>query len=221
MPVVAAQGLRMTRVLLVDDHPMVRAGCQRLLELEGDIRVVAQATSVDEACALHARHAPDITITDLSLPGSGGLELIRRLRMRDEGVRVMVFSMLDSESLVRRAFELGARGYVPKSAAPEALVQVLREVMQGRRALAPGLPARLLEPGTAHDPFGPLTPREFEVFRLLARGLPSGDCARALHLSPKTVANLQSQVKDKLGTATTAAMAHLALRHGLIALDEG
>jgi DNA-binding NarL/FixJ family response regulator len=213
-----------TRVLLVDDHAIVRAGCQRLLELDADVRVVAQAASVDEAWALHTQHAPDLTITDLSLPGTGGLELLRRLCERDRSARVIVFSMLDSDSLVRRALALGACGYVPKGAAPEVLLDAVQRVMQGRRAgllqHRPALSPQPLTGGVAADPFAPLTGREFEVFRLLARGLPAAACAQALHLSPKTVANLQGQIKDKLGLATTAAMAHLALRHGVIALDE-
>jgi DNA-binding NarL/FixJ family response regulator len=218
----------MIRVLLVDDHAVVRAGVQRLLELDAELQVVAQAGSVDEAWALHGQHQPDITVTDLSLPGTGGLELVRRLCERSADTRVIVFSMLDSDSLVRRAFELGARGYVPKSAAPEVLAEAVLRVMQGRRAFmlkdAPGLAATLASaPGPGKegsDPFRSLTAREFEVFRLLASGLPVADCAQALHLSPKTVANVQGQIKDKLGLATTAAMAHLALRHGVIALDE-
>ncbi len=209
----------MIRILLVDDHPVVRSGCQRLLELEDDLRVVAQAASVDEACVLWARQPVDLTITDLSLPGSSGLELVRRLRERMPEARVLVFSMLDSDALVRRALALGARGYVPKSAAPESLIEAVRTVMRGQRALAPGLPTHLLREASDTGPLAELTPRELEILRLLASGLSAAHCARALHLSPKTVSNLQSQIKDKLGLATSAAMVHFALRHGLIALD--
>jgi two-component system invasion response regulator UvrY len=209
----------MIRILLVDDHPVVRSGCQRLLELEPDLRVVAQAATVDEACAQWSRRPVDLTITDLSLPGSGGLELIRRLIERAPDARVLVFSMLDSEALVRRALALGARGYVPKRAAPESLIDAVRTVMRGQRALAPGLPMHLLQDSGHADPLSALTPRELEILRLLASGWSAADCARALHLSPKTTANLQTQIKDKLGLSTSAAMAHFALRHGLIALD--
>jgi two-component system invasion response regulator UvrY len=209
----------MIRILLVDDHPVVQAGCQRLLESEPDLRVVALAASVDEACGQWARQPVDLTITDLSLPGSGGLELIRRLLERAPEARVLVFSMRDSEALVRRALALGARGYVPKSAAPESLIEAVRTVMRGQRALAPGLPAHLLQDAGHEDPLSDLTPRELEILRLLASGWSVADCARALHLSPKTASNLQTQIKDKLGLSNAAAMAHFALRHGLIALD--
>ena len=206
----------MIRLLLVDDHPVVRAGYQRLLEQGGDMRVVAQAGRVDEACALFAQHAPDLTITDLAMPGSGGLELIRRLRERATDARVLVFSMHDSEMLVGRALQIGACGFVTKSCAPERLIDAVHCVMAGRRYLSPDLPAALCNGGADGSRFGSLTPREFEVFRLLARGESLADCARSLHLSPKTVSNHQTLIKEKLGLSTSAAMAHLAIRCGLI-----
>jgi DNA-binding NarL/FixJ family response regulator len=210
----------MIRLLLVDDHPVVRAGYQRLLEQAGDWVVVAQAGNSDEGCALFAQHAPDLTITDLAMPGSGGLELIRRLRERAAHARVLVFSMHDSEMLVRRAFELGASGFVTKSAAPECLLEAVRAVIGGQRYLSPGLPQRWLDDdGAAANPFEALTHREFEVFRLLARGATLAECSRSLHLSSKTVSNHQSAIKEKLGIATSAAMVHLALRHGVITAD--
>jgi DNA-binding NarL/FixJ family response regulator len=209
----------MIRLLLVDDHPVVRAGYQRLLEQTGEMLVVAQAANVEDACALFARHEPDLTITDLAMPGSGGLELIRRLRERHADARVLVFSMHDSALLVRRALEAGALGFVTKSSAPDNLVAAVHCVMSGRRHLSPDLSRTLLD-GAAPEPrFASLTHREFEIFRLLARGESTADCARSLHLSQKTVANHQALIKDKLGLTTTAAMAHLAIRHGLISTD--
>ncbi|HWH84399.1 MAG TPA: response regulator transcription factor [Burkholderiaceae bacterium] len=206
----------MIRLLLVDDHPVVRAGYQRLLEQDGDMHVVAQASAVDEAQALFMQHRPDLTITDLTMPGSGGLELIRRLRERVPDARVLVFSMHDSEMLVRRAFELGARGFVTKGCAPEHLIEAAHRVVDGQRYLSPDLPPRLLDGGPPRSGLEALTAREFEVFRLLARGDSPADCARSLHLSPKTVANHQSAIRDKLGVGTAAALVHLAIQHGVI-----
>ena len=207
----------MTRLLLVDDHPVVRAGYQRLLEIGGSWRVVAQAASVDEAIAVHREHQPELTITDLGLPGRGGLELLRHLVERNANVRVLVFSMHESEAMVRRAFAMGALGYVTKSSAPEELLDAAARVLSGRRYLCASLPAHWLQqsPGDA-DGLESLSDREFEVFRLLAQGLTPADCAAALHLSPKTVSNLQTQIRDKLGLSSAAAMAHLALRRGLL-----
>lgn len=215
----------LTRLLLVDDHPVVRAGYQRLLEQDGDMVVVAQAGAADEACALFASHAPDLTITDLAMPGSGGLELIRRLRARQPDARVLVFSMHDSELLVRRAFDIGACGFVSKTSAPEQLLTAVRHAISGRSAMGGRDAGQILLGGQAHgapdSPLAVLTARELEVFGLLACGRSLADCARSLHLSPKTVANHQSLIKEKLGVATTAAMAHLAIRHGLIAAGIG
>ena len=211
----------MIRLLLVDDHPVVRAGYQRLLEQDGDMRVVAQAGTVDAACALFAGHAPDLTITDLAMPGSGGLELIRRLRERSADARVLVFSMHDSALLVGRAMALGARGFVTKSSAPDRLIDAVHAVIGGGRYLSPDLPPLASNGAAGADRFESLTQREFEIFRLLARGESLADCARSLHLSPKTVSNHQTLIKDKLGLSTSAAMAHLAIRHGVISPEGG
>jgi len=212
----------MIRLLLVDDHPVVRAGYQRLLEQTGDMSVVAQAGDVDSACAAWAAlqpGPPDVTVTDLSMPGSGGLELVRRLRERDPAARVLVFSMHDSDMLVRRAFDTGACGFLAKSAAPDRLVDAVRAVHAGQRYLGPGLPSQLLQAHGAADALASLSPREFEIFRLLARGDTPAECARALHLSAKTVSNHQTVIKEKLGVATSAALVHLAIRHGVVAAD--
>ena len=206
----------MIRLLLVDDHPVVRAGYQRLLEQAGDMAVVAQAGTVDAACACFAQHMPDLTITDLAMPGSGGLELIRRLHERTADARVLVFSMHDSALLVGRAMALGARGFVTKSCAPERLIDAVHAVIAGGRYLSPDLPQQLANRGAVDDQFEALTQREFEIFRLLARGESLAECARSLHLSPKTVSNHQTLIRHKLGLSTSAAMAHLAIRHGLI-----
>jgi DNA-binding NarL/FixJ family response regulator len=211
----------MIRLLLVDDHPVVRAGYQRLLEQTGEMVVVAQAGDVDGAFALFAEHAPDLTITDLAMPGSGGLELIRRLRERAAQARVLVFSMHDSELLVGRALELGARGFVTKRCPPENLIGAVHRVVAGHRHLSPDLPAHLLLGRLPDDPLAALTQREFEIFNRLARGDSPADCARSLHLSPKTVSNHQTLIKEKLGLATSAAMAHFAIRHGLIGTGDG
>ncbi len=209
----------MIRVMIADDHPVVRAGYQRLLEQGGDIRVVADVGDGAAAYAACIEHEPDVVVADLSMPG-GGMDLIQRLCLRHDGVRVLVFSMHDSAMLVRRALEAGARGYIPKSSPPQRLVDGVRALHAGRRYLAPELPPELLRPHAAEDEsarLAMLSAREFEVFRLLAQGHSAADCAQQLKLSAKTVSNHQSAIKEKLGVATTAALVHLALRHGVIA----
>ncbi len=208
----------MIRVLIADDHPVVRAGYQRLLELAGDIRVVADVGDGAAAYAAAIAHEPDVLVADISMPG-GGMDLIQRLCQRHDDARVLVFSMHDGPMLVRRAFEAGARGYIPKSSPPERLIEGVRALHAGRRYLAPELPPGLMRPSApAHeaDPLAVLSAREFEVFRLLAQGHSPGECAERLNLSAKTVSNHQSAIKEKLGVSTTAALVHLALRHRVI-----
>lgn len=208
----------MIRVLLVDDHPVVRAGYQRLLEQAGDIAVVAQADRVDKAYAEFVAHMPDVIVTDLSMPGSGGLELIRRILARDASARVLVFSMYDSPLLVRRALDAGARGFLSKSSAPETLIEAVRTVHRGHRYLSNDFSPALLERDTRYEAsqLDSLTAREFEIFRLLAQGRSLNECAQALNLSPKTVSNYQTLIKEKLGVSTSAALVHLAIRNGVI-----
>lgn len=208
----------MIRVLLVDDHPVVRAGYQRLLEQAGDIAVVAQADRVDKAYAEFVAHMPDVIVTDLSMPGSGGLELIRRILARDASARVLVFSMHDNALLVRRALEAGARGFLSKGAAPDSLIEAVRAVHSGRRYLSEDLSPALLQRDMRHEAaqLDTLSAREFEVFRLLAQGHTLTQCADTLNLSPKTIANYQTLIKEKLGVSTSAALVHLAIRNGVI-----
>lgn len=208
----------MIDVLLVDDHPVVRAGYRRLLEQAGDIRISAEAASAEEAYALYCEAVPDVTVTDLSMPGAGGMDLIRRLLARDAATRVLVFSMHESEALVRRALEAGALGFVSKSAPPEGLLEAVHAVAGGRRYVGPGLAPGLRTGPAARDSdlLAQLTEREFALFRLLAQGHSVAECAAILSLSTKTLSNYQTQIKDKLGVATTAAMAHLAIRNGIV-----
>jgi len=208
----------MIRVLLADDHPVVRSGYLRLLEQARDIRVVAEAATGDAAYVAFVADPPDVLATDLSMPGGGGLELIRRVMLRAPAARILVFSMYDSPPLVRRALDAGARGFVTKAAAPQSLVDAVRALHAGERYLgadlAPGLLQR--DPAREAERLAELSLREFEIFRLLAQGHTLVECAQALKLSPKTVSNHQTVIKDKLGVATSAALAHLAIRHRVI-----
>lgn len=207
----------MIRVLLADDHPVVRSGYLRLLDQAGGIQVVAQAGDADAAYAAFVAQPPDVLVTDLSMPG-GGLELMRRVLLRDRQACVLVFSMHDSAVLVRRALESGARGFLSKGSAPECLVNAVRAVHAGERFLGPDIPVTVLQrhPNDEAARLAELSSREFEIFRLLAQGQSASDCAQALNLSPKTVANHQSTIKEKLGVSTSAALVHLAIRHQVI-----
>ena len=212
----------MIRVLLVDDHPVVRAGFCRLLEQAGDIRVVAEAADGDVGYAAFVAHAPDVVVSDLSMAGGGGLDLVRRVLLRDAEARILIFSMHDGGLLVRRALAAGARGFVTKASAPERLVGAIHALHEGRRYLDPGLSPGDVPGGAAADGgrLATLSGREFDVFRLLAQGRTAAECAQELNLSPKTVANYQTAIKEKLEVSTLASLAHLALRHRVIGASE-
>ncbi|WP_127996539.1 response regulator [Piscinibacter defluvii] len=209
----------MIRVLLADDHPVVRTGYRRLLEQAHDIVVVHEAADADGAFAALVAHAPEVLVTDLAMPG-GGLELIRRARAHDPALRILVFSMHESEAMVQRALEAGATGYLSKASEPGQLVDAVHALHAGRRYLGEGLERAL----RGRDPLGEsarlasLSEREREVFRLLAQGCSPAECASELGLSAKTVSNHQTVIKEKLGVATSAALAHLAIRHGLVSV---
>lgn len=208
----------MIRVLLVDDHPVVRSGYLRLLSQDPDIQVIAEANNSDEGYQAFVAHAPDVTITDLSMPGVGGFGLLQKIMARDNTARVLVCSMYDSNQVVQRAMQTGARGFVSKNAQPEELVKAVHTIHRGDSAFHEiGKQDALTH--AAHEEIkriASLTAREFEIFRLLAQGKSVADCAEAMHLSQKTISNNQTQIKEKLQVATLAALVHLAQRHQVI-----
>ncbi|HSW06979.1 response regulator transcription factor [Aquabacterium sp.] len=208
----------MIRVMLADDHPVVRSGYLRLLDQAGDMRIVHEAGDADAAYAAFVALTPDVVVTDLSMPGGGGLALMRRILQRDAAARILVFSMHDSPLLVRRALDAGARGFLTKASPPDSLVDAVRALHAGRRYLDAALPPGLLQrdPHDESQRLAGLSGREFEIFRLLAQGHSPGECAQALKLSAKTISNHQTVIKEKLGVATSAALAHLAIRHGVV-----
>jgi DNA-binding NarL/FixJ family response regulator len=208
----------MIRALLVDDHPVVRSGYHRLLEQSGGISVVAECGDVESAFEAFFHNTPDVCVTDLSLPGAGGMDLIRRILAREAMARILVFSMYDSLQVVRQALQIGASGFVSKNASPESLVAAVRVTHEGGRYLSEGLSPALRKSGVDDEAsrIASLSQREFEIFRLLAAGRSSTDCARVLNLSAKTVANNQTLIKEKLNVSTSAALVHLALRNGII-----
>jgi two-component system invasion response regulator UvrY len=207
------------RVLLVDDHAVVRAGYRLLLQNAPEIEVVGEADSGELGCRLFAELGPDVVIMDLTLPGIGGLEAIRRIVQREPLAKVLVFSMHEDTLFVEQALAAGARGYVTKSSAPHVLVAAVKQIAAGGRPLAGDIAERLkFARVRGHDsPLTRLSTREFEIFCLLAEGLSSAEIAKRLSLSHKTVANYGTQLKSKLGVGTVAELARLAIRHGVIA----
>jgi DNA-binding NarL/FixJ family response regulator len=203
----AGHGAVALRVMLVDDHAVVRQGYRRLLELEPDLRVVSEHADADTAYAALGRSGEpdvDVVVLDLSMPGRGGLDMLRRLRQRWPKLRVLVFSMHDSAAMVDQALRAGADGYVSKSSDPECLVGALRRVAFGEAAvLSPDLAARRGAASTTLTDRNTLSGREWDILRRLIDGESVDQIAQQLHLSAKTVANHQTAIRQKLGVTNT------------------
>jgi two-component system, NarL family, invasion response regulator UvrY len=207
------------RVVLVDDHAVVREGYRRLLERTGDIVVVAEAADGDDAYRLICEHEPDVVVMDISLPGQGGIEVTRRVIARLPAQKILVFSMHEDTVFSSRALQAGARGYVTKSAAPEVLIEAVRLVAAGKLYISQEMAQELalqMIPGR-ETPIDALSAREFEVFRLLVAGHTLQEISEIMHLSYKTVANYQSSIRQKLDVSNTAQVVRIALNHGMIA----
>ena len=207
-----------TNILLVDDHAVVRTGFKTLLENQPDLKVVAEAATGEAACREFADHGPDVVIMDLSLPGIGGLEAIRRIVSRRADARILAFSMHEETIFVEQALQAGARGYVGKSSAPVELVEATRQIAKGNIYIDPEMAQKLAFQKTkgGDSPFESLSTREFEIFCLLAEGLSTSEISKRLSLSYKTIANYATQIKSKLEVSTPAELARLAIRHGIV-----
>jgi two-component system, NarL family, invasion response regulator UvrY len=205
-------------ILLVDDHAVVREGYRAVLQKQPGLRVVAEAADGAEAYRLFKELQPDLVIMDLTMPGIGGIEAIRRIWQRDPNARILVFTMHQNAAFAVQAIRAGARGYVTKTSPPETLVRAALDILAGRTAISPDIDHELAlshvagERGAADV----LSAREFEVLRMLLAERTTEQIADTLHLSPKTVANLRSLMKDKLGVASDIELVRLALRQGIL-----
>jgi two-component system, NarL family, invasion response regulator UvrY len=205
------------RLLLVDDHAIVRAGYRHLLERQERFTVIGEAASADEAYAMFRLHRPDVVITDLTMPGSSGLEAIQRILRAEPAARVLVFSMHVSPDLALAALCAGALGYVTKSSPPDVLLRAIADVLAGRNALSPDISQALALARLAgrRRPLEDLTPREFDVLCMLVSPASVHDIAQRLHLSIKTIHNLHYQIKTKLGVDSDIELTRLAMSWGL------
>jgi two-component system invasion response regulator UvrY len=209
----------MIRVMLVDDHAVVRTGFRLLLQSQTEIEVVAEAESGEVACQRYMELTPDVVVLDLAMPGMGGLEALRRIRAHHPQARVLALSAHDDPMHARRALREGALGFLSKRSAPEALIEAVTTVAAGRRYLDVALAQKLaladLE-GGARSPIERLSEREFEVFVRLARGETVQHIAEDLRLSASTVGTHLYNIKQKLEVGNQSELTLLAIRHGLI-----
>jgi DNA-binding NarL/FixJ family response regulator len=202
------------KFLIVDDHAIVRSGLSRLLAALGEVEITETGNGRD-AINLFRSIRPDLVLLDINLPGLGGLELLRRLRLDDPEARVLMFSMHDEAIYARRALQAGARGYATKNIDPDALLTAITRILNGGRyiepAIAEDLALRSLDDTQSNDQ---LTARDLEILRLLAEGSSLSEIADRLALSYKTVANNCSQIKAKLGVVRTADLIRLSIEMG-------
>ena len=210
------------KILIVDDHPIVRAGLRRLLAAEPEIEV-RETASGREALSLFRGQNPTLVILDLNLPDIGGLEVLARLKSVDPNARVLVLSMHDDETHVTRALQAGAAGYLTKNALPEELLDAIRRVARGHtyieREIAEGLVFANLR--ASPQPLKDLSSRDLEILRQLAEGRTLSQIAETVGIGYKTAANNCSRIKAKLGAASTAELIRIAIRCGLVERDAG
>jgi len=207
------------KVLLVDDHAVVRAGFKLLLATSAEIDVVAEADRGEKAIQLYQQHQPDIIVLDLSMPGIGGLETIRRIVQRDENAKILVFSVHDEQVYVSRSLKAGAKGYITKNSAPEILSEAIKCIFQGDKYIESGLQKDDPQQQGSDDYqliIQSFSAREFDVFRLLAKGLTAHKVAVELCIGYKTVANYATQIKKKLHVSSIAELAHIAVILGIM-----
>jgi DNA-binding NarL/FixJ family response regulator len=206
------------RIMLADDHEVVRSGLASMLQEHDDFLVIQEVTSGEQAYQLFSEVDPDVLIMDMSMPGIGGLEALRRIRGRFSKARVIMFSMHDNVTMAMQALGAGAMGYVSKAGDSRDIVAAIRQVVTGKTYLTAEMAQKiaLQSVSGSEDPTQRLTAREFEVFRLLAEGLSLSQVGEQLNLESKTVANYQTILKNKLGFSTSAEMVRLAIKYGVI-----
>lgn len=203
-------------VMLVDDHPMIRDGLTCLIQTQPDLNVTLQAGSPAEAISLLSKHSPDLIITDLSMPGRGGIEFIKDLHALAPSTPILVLSMHDELLFAQRSLRAGARGYLMKDAGATRVLDAIRQILAGNIVVSPQMSARLLndiagvKSKSPSSPIEQLSDREFEIFRLFGRGLSSKDIATELHLSPKTVDVHRQRIKQKLHLKHANTLVHFA-----------
>lgn len=207
----------MLRVFLLDDHRLMRTACRMILSKHGDIEIIGEAGTGEEALPLIRQLKPDVVICDLHLPGMSGLEVTERIVRAGQGAKVLMLSVQEDGPMPKRLLEAGASGYVGKACPEEELLRAVREVGRGRRFLGGELAQRMalsaLDGG--ESPFDRLTPRELEVALMLCQGMRMADIGRRLSLSAKTVATHKYRLFDKLGIADAVSLARLAAQHGV------
>lgn len=209
----------MIRVLIVDDHELVRTGIKRILEDTQDIRVIAEASTGEEALNQVREHGPDVVLMDVNMPGIGGLEATRKIIQTHPGLRVIVVTIHVDEPYPTRLLEAGASGYLTKGCAVDEIVDAIQVVHRGERYIGADIARQLalsMLPGGERSPFDKLSQREMQVMMMVTQGHSIQDISDRLCLSPKTVSTYRYRLYEKLGVENDVELTHLAMRHGMI-----
>lgn len=206
------------KVLLVDDHAVVRMGFKMLLESASDIKVVAEAENGEQGVKLYMEHHPDVVVMDVTMPGIGGLEAIERIMAKDSSARILVLSAHEDSVHPKRVLNAGAMGYLTKRSAAEELIKAIRTVAGRKMYLEANIAQQMAiqQISGETNPVDVLSDREFEVFMALAKGKTTNDIADTLCLSPRTVGTHLYNIKQKLNANNSAEIALIAMRSGLI-----
>jgi DNA-binding NarL/FixJ family response regulator len=205
----------MIRVLIADDHSIVRDGLKRILAATSDLQVTGEAAGGDETLALVKANDYDVVMLDMSMPGLSGIDLIKRLKVEKPRLKILVLSMHGESQYAARVLKAGAAGYLSKESAAEALLGALRKIAAGGVHIGEAAAASLLQAGDK-PPHETLSDREFEVMRLLVEGLGPTEIGERLHLSVKTVSTHKTRILDKLGVGSTAELVRYAMEHRLV-----
>ena len=206
------------KIIVVDDHPIVRQGLVQMISHEPDLEVCAEAEAAADALKAIAATGPDAAIVDLSLKGSSGLELLKDIRVRYPKLPVLVLSVYDESMYAERALRAGARGYMMKEEAAEKVITAIRRILSGQIYLSESMASRFLHvfvdgrPEGGTSPAERLSDRELEVFQLIGQGFGNTDIARQLHLSPKTVETYRGHIKEKLNLSSSTELLQSAIR---------
>jgi two-component system invasion response regulator UvrY len=205
----------MLKVIIVDDHKVVRAGYKFLLESTGNIKVVAEANSGEEVCQKYSIYKPDVIIMDLSMSGIGGLEAIRRLISKDANTKILVFSVHENAVFLHRALDAGAKGYITKRSASEIMIDAVCQVAKGKMFVGQDMLPYMVKPNENYNPFNKLSKREFEICLLLTKDKSAHEIAEIINLSTKTVSNHITSIKNKLKVSSLTELMRLSIRYGL------
>ena len=212
--------MKKIKVILVDDHAVVRAGYKILLRSNENINVVAETSTGEDAIILSDKYQPDVIVMDISLPGMSGIEAIRSIVKNNNNIKILVFTMHEEVVFVERALQAGAIGYMTKSSDPEMLSKAISQVAQGKKYLDDELKQKMTyeyEKSRDSDALlSDLSAREFQIFCLLAEGLNTNEISKQLNISYKTAANYSTQIKSKLNASTVADIARIAIRANII-----